>query len=49
MSFKQLLFEMHPRSALSFSMSTTFKNELTKKNLPAPQTSPPAGTNLFWP
>ena len=50
MSFKQLLFEMRPRfsPSLPFSMTAALRNELTRQNVPAPQTSSPAGTNLFW-
>jgi hypothetical protein len=46
MSFKRLLFENMPSFDPS-SMTAAVKNELTKKNMPAPQTSSPAGTNLF--
>ncbi len=51
MSFKQLPFETDPNSRLSapFSMSAASKNETTRKNMPAPQTSSRAGTNLFCP
>jgi len=48
MLFKQLLFENAPKIA-PFSMSAASKNETTRKNMPALQTSSRAGTNLFCP
>jgi hypothetical protein len=46
MSFKRLLFGNMPSFDPS-SRTAAVKNELTKRNMPAPQTSSPDGTNLF--